>query len=98
MHVEASTQITHPFAKAENKYLLLFVIVKQEKYDSSSKKVKIVGFSVFNISRKYKFMLSCVHLQGHFKKRVSLKLMNTGVFIEKHRIFCKPGKVQKLVF
>jgi hypothetical protein len=25
MHVEASTQITHPFAEAENKTLLLFV-------------------------------------------------------------------------
>jgi hypothetical protein len=38
MHVEASTQITHPFAEAENKTLLLFVNVKQQKYDSSSSK------------------------------------------------------------
>jgi hypothetical protein len=45
MHVEASTQITQPFAEA----LLLFVNVKQEKYDSSSKQVKIIRFSVFNI-------------------------------------------------
>jgi hypothetical protein len=36
MHVKASTQITHPFAKAE-KTLLLFVNIKQTKYDSSSK-------------------------------------------------------------
>jgi hypothetical protein len=35
MHVEESTQITHPFAEAENKILLFFVNVKQEKYDSS---------------------------------------------------------------
>jgi hypothetical protein len=49
MHVEASTQITHPFVEAENKTLLLFVNVKQEKYDSSSKQVEIIGFSVFNI-------------------------------------------------
>jgi hypothetical protein len=35
MHVEVSTQITHPFAEAEDKTLLLFVNVKQEKYDSS---------------------------------------------------------------
>jgi hypothetical protein len=47
MHVEASTQTTHPFAGAENKTLLLFVNVKQEKYDLSSKQVKIIGFSVF---------------------------------------------------
>jgi hypothetical protein len=50
MHVEASTQITHPFAEGENKTLLLFVNVKQEKYDLSSKQVKIIEFSVFNIS------------------------------------------------
>jgi hypothetical protein len=50
MHVEASTQIIHPFAEAENKTLLLFVIVKQEKYDSASKQVKVIGFPVFNIS------------------------------------------------
>jgi hypothetical protein len=40
----------------------------------------------------------------HFKKNVSLKLKNriqisgsfsTGFFIEKHRVFFKPGKVQK---
>jgi hypothetical protein len=49
-HVEASTQITQPFAEAENQTLLLFVNVKQEKYDSSSKQVKIIGFSVSNIS------------------------------------------------
>jgi hypothetical protein len=49
MHVEGSTQITHPYAEAENKTLLLFVNVKQEKYDSSSKQVKIIVFSVFNI-------------------------------------------------
>jgi hypothetical protein len=50
MHVEASTQITHSFAEAENKTLLLFVNVKQEKYESSSKQVKEIVFSVFNIS------------------------------------------------
>jgi hypothetical protein len=50
MYVEASTQINHPFAEAENKFLLLFVNVKQEKYDLSSKQVKMIGFSVFNIS------------------------------------------------
>jgi hypothetical protein len=50
IHVEASTQIIHPFAKAENKTLLLFVSLKQKKYDSSSKQVKIFGVSVFNIS------------------------------------------------
>jgi hypothetical protein len=50
MHVEASQKITHPLAKAENKTFLLFVNVKQEKYDSFSKQVKINGFSVFNIS------------------------------------------------
>jgi tRNA(Leu) C34 or U34 (ribose-2'-O)-methylase TrmL len=49
LHVEASTQITHSFAEAENKTFLLFVNVKQEKYDSSSKQVKIIRFSVFNI-------------------------------------------------
>jgi hypothetical protein len=50
MHVEASTQITHPFAEAgNNKTLLLFVNVKQEKYDSTSKQVIIIGFSVFSI-------------------------------------------------
>jgi hypothetical protein len=31
MQVEASTQITHPFAKLENKTLLFFVNVKQEQ-------------------------------------------------------------------
>jgi hypothetical protein len=36
--VEASTQITHPFAEAENKTLLLYVNVKQEKYDLSQSK------------------------------------------------------------
>jgi hypothetical protein len=41
--MQASTQITHPFAEVENKTLLLFVNVKQ-------KQVKIIGFSVFNIS------------------------------------------------
>jgi hypothetical protein len=41
MLVEASTQITHPFAEAKTKTLLLFVNVKQEKSDSSSKQVKI---------------------------------------------------------
>jgi hypothetical protein len=40
MHVDASTQITQPFAEAENKTLLLFVNIKQEKYDSSSNFVK----------------------------------------------------------
>jgi hypothetical protein len=50
MHGEAPTQITHLFAKAENKTVLLFVNIKQEKYDSPSKQVKIIGFSVFNIS------------------------------------------------
>jgi hypothetical protein len=49
MHVEASPQITYPFAEAVNKILLLFVNVKQEKYDSSSNQVKIIGFSFFNI-------------------------------------------------
>jgi hypothetical protein len=37
MHVEVSTQITHPFAEAENKTILLSINVKQEKTDSSSK-------------------------------------------------------------
>jgi hypothetical protein len=50
MHVEASTQISHPFAKAENKTILFYVNVKQEKYDSSSKQVKIIRFSVLKIS------------------------------------------------
>jgi hypothetical protein len=50
MHVEASTQTTHPFAEAENKTILLFVNAKQKKYDLSSNQVKIIGFSVFNIS------------------------------------------------
>jgi hypothetical protein len=52
MHVEdeESTLITHSFAEAESKALLLFVKVKQKKDDSSSKHVKIIGFSVFNIS------------------------------------------------
>jgi hypothetical protein len=49
MHTEASTQITHPFAEAENRTLLLFVKVEQEKYDSSSKQGKILVFSVFTI-------------------------------------------------
>jgi hypothetical protein len=49
MLVEALTQITLPFAEAENKTLLLFLNVLQEKYDSSSNQVKIIGFSVFNI-------------------------------------------------
>jgi hypothetical protein len=49
MHVEESKQITHPFAEAERKTLLLFVNVKHKKYDSSSKQVKINGFSVFKI-------------------------------------------------
>jgi hypothetical protein len=51
-------------------------------------------------------MLSCVRVQVHFKKNVSLKLKNririsgfssTGVFIEKHRVFCKPGKIQNKI-
>jgi hypothetical protein len=50
MHVEESTQTTHPFAEAESKTVLLFVDVKQKKNDSSSKQVKIIGFSFFNIS------------------------------------------------
>jgi hypothetical protein len=50
MHEEASTQTTDPFSKALNKTFLLFGNVKQEEYDSSSKQVKIIGFSVFNIS------------------------------------------------
>jgi hypothetical protein len=33
MHAGASTQMTHPFAEAENKTFLLFVNEKQEKYD-----------------------------------------------------------------
>jgi hypothetical protein len=49
MHVEASTQITHTLAEAEDKTLLLFVNAQQEKEDSSSKQAKIIGFSVFNI-------------------------------------------------
>jgi hypothetical protein len=49
-NARASTQITHPFAEAENTTFLLFVNEKHEKYDSSSKQVKIIGFSVFNIS------------------------------------------------
>jgi hypothetical protein len=31
IHIEASTQITHPFAEAENKTLMLFLNDKQEK-------------------------------------------------------------------
>jgi hypothetical protein len=54
------TQITHPFTEAENKFLLLFVNVKQKIYDSSSKQVKIMGFSTFCVSRKNKFMMSGV--------------------------------------
>jgi hypothetical protein len=50
MYVEASTQIIHPFAEAENEFVLLFVNVKHEKYDLSSKQVKMIRFSVFNIS------------------------------------------------
>jgi hypothetical protein len=50
MPIEESTQIIHPFAEAESKTLLLFEDVKQKKYDSSSKQVKIIGFSFFNIS------------------------------------------------
>jgi hypothetical protein len=71
MHV--STQITHPFAEVENKTLLLFLNVKQEKYDSSSKQLKIIGFlfSTFRVSRKNKFMLSCVRVQVHFRKNMS---------------------------
>jgi hypothetical protein len=46
MQVEAPT---YPFAEAENNFFL-FANVKQGKYDSSSKQVKIIGFSVFNIS------------------------------------------------
>jgi hypothetical protein len=77
MHVEISTQITHPFAEAENKTLLLFGIVKQKKYDSSSKQVKIIIlFSTFRVSRKNKFMLTCVRVQVTFKKNISLKLKN----------------------
>jgi hypothetical protein len=43
-------------------------------------------------------------MQVHFKKNASLKFKNririsglffTGVFIEKHRVFCKLVKVQK---
>jgi hypothetical protein len=54
MQGEASTQIAHPFAKAENKTLLLFVNVIQEKYDSTS---------IIRVSCKNKFMLSCVRVQ-----------------------------------
>jgi hypothetical protein len=43
MQIDASTQITHPFADAENKTLLLLLNVKQEKYDSFSKQVKIIN-------------------------------------------------------
>jgi hypothetical protein len=75
--------------------ILLFVNANQKKYDS-----------IFRVSRKNKFMLSCVRVQVDFKKYVSLKLKNririsgffsTGVFIEKHLVFCKPGKVQEPV-
>jgi hypothetical protein len=50
----------------------------QEKYDSSSKQLKLIGFSVstFGVSRKNKFLLSCVRVQVPFKKIVSLKLKN----------------------
>jgi hypothetical protein len=58
-------------------------------------------FSTFRVSRKNKFMLSCVRVQVYFKKNVSLKLKNRirifGVFIEKHRVFSKLGKIQKPV-
>jgi hypothetical protein len=40
-------------------------------------------------------MLSCVRVQVHFKKNVSQPVFSTGAFIEKHRLFCKLGKVQK---
>jgi hypothetical protein len=49
MHVEASTQIPHPFAEAENKTMLLFVNVKQEKYDSSSKHLSLTAASFIKI-------------------------------------------------
>jgi hypothetical protein len=49
MHVEAPKQSLHLFAEAENKILLWFVNVKQEKYDSSSEQVKSIGFSVLKI-------------------------------------------------
>jgi hypothetical protein len=42
--------VSHPFAEAGNKTLLLIVNVKQENNDLSSKQVKIIVFSVFNIS------------------------------------------------
>jgi hypothetical protein len=42
MHVEESTQNTHPFAETESKTLLLFGNVKQKKYDSSSSKNYLV--------------------------------------------------------
>jgi hypothetical protein len=50
MQVEASKEITHPFAETENKTFLLLVNLKQEQYDSASKQLKIIGFSVFIIS------------------------------------------------
>jgi hypothetical protein len=49
-HVPASAETTYPFAEVEYKTLLFFVNVKQKKFDSSTKQVKIIGISVFNIS------------------------------------------------
>jgi hypothetical protein len=50
-------------------------------------------------------MLSCVQVQLHFKMNVSLKFKNririsvfSGFFITEHRVFCKPGKVEKTGF
>jgi hypothetical protein len=70
------------------------------------KQAKIIGFSAFLfstfwVSRKNKFMLSCVRVQVHFMKNVSLKLKNrTRVsgffhrfcFIEKHHFFLQTGE------
>jgi hypothetical protein len=58
------------------------------------KKLDKIRFNclVFRVSRKNKFMMSCLRVQAHYKKNVSLKLKNrtrisgfsTGVFIQKH--------------
>jgi hypothetical protein len=79
----------------------LFVVCKRMIHP---KKLKLLGFlfSTFWVSRKNKFMLSCVRV--HFMKNASLKLKNririfgffsSGFFYWETPVFCKPGKVQK---
>jgi hypothetical protein len=81
----------------------LFVVCKRMIHP---KKLKLLGFlfSTFWVSRKNKFMLSCVRV--HFMKNASLKLKNRirifgffplVFFIEKHRFFANRGKYKKTV-